>query len=147
MLFESLSVQETWVQSLGREDPLEKKVATHSSILAWRIPWTEEPGEQSLGSQSRTRLSNLHTMLFDIILSYIFLAMSPQVRKTKANERDYIKLKTFCTVKETKVKMKVSQPCPTLCDLVDCIVHGILQARILEWVAIPFSRGSSQPRD
>jgi len=73
--------------------------------------------------------------------------MSPQVRKTKANEQDYIKLKTFCTVKETKVKVKVSQSCPTLCDPVDCIVHGILQARILEWVAIPFSRGSSQPRD
>ena len=36
---------ETQVQSLGREDPLEKGVATHSSILAWRIPWTEEPGE------------------------------------------------------------------------------------------------------
>ena len=35
---------ETWVQSLGREDPLEKGMATHSSILAWRIPWTEEPG-------------------------------------------------------------------------------------------------------
>ena len=35
---------ETWVQSLGREDPLEKEMATHSSILAWRIPWTEEPG-------------------------------------------------------------------------------------------------------
>ena len=37
--------------------------------------------------------------------------------------------------------------CPTLCDSMDCIVHGILQARILEWVAFPFSRGSSQPRD
>ena len=37
-------MQETLVQSLGREDPLEKEVATHSSILAWRIPWTEEPG-------------------------------------------------------------------------------------------------------
>ena len=36
--------QETQVQSLGQEDPLEKKVATHSSILAWRVPWTEEPG-------------------------------------------------------------------------------------------------------
>ena len=36
---------ETWVQSLGREDPLEKEMATHSSILAWKIPWTEEPGE------------------------------------------------------------------------------------------------------
>ena len=43
---------ETQVQSLGQEDPLEKKLATHSSILAWRIPWTEEPGGlQSLGSQ------------------------------------------------------------------------------------------------
>ena len=37
-------VQETWVQSLGWEDPLQKRMATHSSILAWRIPWTEEPG-------------------------------------------------------------------------------------------------------
>ena len=46
------TMQETWVQSLGREDPLEKGMATHSSILAWRIPWTEEPGElQSTGSQ------------------------------------------------------------------------------------------------
>ena len=44
--------RETRVQSLGREDPLEKKMATHSSILAWRIPWAEEPGGlQSIGSQ------------------------------------------------------------------------------------------------
>ena len=43
---------ETWVRSLGWEDPLEKEMATHSSILAWRIPWTEEPGGlQSMGSQ------------------------------------------------------------------------------------------------
>ena len=41
---------ETWVQSLGREDPLEKEMATHSSILAWRIPWTEKPDRlQSMG--------------------------------------------------------------------------------------------------
>ena len=39
-----LAAQETWVQSLGQENPLEKGMATHSSILAWRIPWTEEPG-------------------------------------------------------------------------------------------------------
>ena len=46
------SMWETWVQSLGREDPLEKETATHSSILAWRIPWTEEPGRlQPMGSQ------------------------------------------------------------------------------------------------
>ena len=40
------------VQSLGREDPLEKEMATHSSILAWEIPWTEDPGLKSMGSQS-----------------------------------------------------------------------------------------------
>ena len=46
------AVWESWVQSLGQEDPLEKAMATHSSILAWRIPWTEEPGRpQSMGSQ------------------------------------------------------------------------------------------------
>ena len=46
------AMQETWVQFLGQEDPLEKGVATHSSILAWEIPWTEEPGGlQSKGSQ------------------------------------------------------------------------------------------------
>ena len=46
------AVRETWVQSLGWEDPLEKEMATHSSIIAWKISWTEEPGElQSMGSQ------------------------------------------------------------------------------------------------
>ena len=43
---------ETWVRSLGQEDPLEKEMATHSSLLAWRVSWTEEPGGlQSMGSQ------------------------------------------------------------------------------------------------
>ena len=43
---------ETWIQSLGQEDPLEKEMATHSSILAWRLPWTEDPGRLwSMGSQ------------------------------------------------------------------------------------------------
>ena len=52
------AVQETWVQSLGQQDPLEKEMANHSSILPWRIPWTGEPGGcnlvglQSMGSQS-----------------------------------------------------------------------------------------------
>ena len=46
------AMQETWVRFLGGEDPLEKEMATHSSILAWRIPWTEEPGRLlSMGSQ------------------------------------------------------------------------------------------------
>ena len=48
-----LPMQETWVPSLGWEDPLEKEMSTHSSILAWEISWTEEPGGlQSMGSQS-----------------------------------------------------------------------------------------------
>ena len=44
---------ETWVRSLGQEDPLEKEMATHSSILAWKIPWTEEPGrlQSTMGLQ------------------------------------------------------------------------------------------------
>ena len=46
------TMQETRVRSLGQEDPLEKEMATHSSTLAWKIPWTDEPGElQSMGSQ------------------------------------------------------------------------------------------------
>ena len=50
-----LAMRETRVRSLGWEDPLEKEMATHSSTLAWKIPWTEEPdGLQSMGSQSRT---------------------------------------------------------------------------------------------
>ena len=49
------AMEETWVQFLGWEDPLEKEMATHSSILAWRIPCTEDPGGlQSMGSQSWT---------------------------------------------------------------------------------------------
>ena len=52
-------MQETQVKFLGWEDPLEKETAIHSSTLAWKIPWTEEPDRlQSMGSQSRTRLSD-----------------------------------------------------------------------------------------
>ena len=62
-------MQETWVRSLGREDPLEKEMATHSGILAWRIPWTEELGRlQSTVSQSRTRLSDF-TFTFHLRIS------------------------------------------------------------------------------
>ena len=47
------TMQETWVQSLGWEDPLEREMAIHSRTIAWKIPWTEEPGRlQSMGSQS-----------------------------------------------------------------------------------------------
>ena len=56
-------MQETQVRFLGREDPLEKEMATHSSILAWRIPWTEEPDRlySPCGCKTRTQLSDLTT--------------------------------------------------------------------------------------
>ena len=91
------AVQETQVQSLGQEDPLEKGMATHSSILAWRIPWTEDRG----GLQSMRACMH-------------------------------------------------AQSCQTLCDPMDyslpgTSVQGILQARIPEWIAMPFStRGLNQ---
>ena len=60
---------ETWVQSLGWEDPLEEGMATHSSVLAWRIPWTEEPGGlQSMGSQRVRQDCATFTFTSDLIL-------------------------------------------------------------------------------
>ena len=103
------AMQETQVPSLGWEDPLEKEMATHSSTLAWKIPWTEKPCKiQSMGSQ---RVGH------DWVTSF-----------------------------------KSLQSCPTLCDPFDYAppgssVHEILQARILEWVAMLSSRGFSQSRD
>ena len=61
MIKNLLAMQETWVRPLGPEDPLEEGMATHSNVLAWRIPWTEEPDRlQSMGSQSQTGLSDYH---------------------------------------------------------------------------------------
>ena len=55
------STQKTRIQSLGQEDPLKEEMATHSSSLAWRISWTEEPGElQSMGDRKSTRLNSSH---------------------------------------------------------------------------------------
>ena len=71
------------VQSLGREDPLEEGMATHSSILTWRVPWTEEPGGlQSMGSQSRVRLKRLsmhspsNTITIEIRFQHMYLQFS-----------------------------------------------------------------------
>ena len=118
------AIRETWVQSLDWEDLLEKGVATYSSILAWRIPWTEEPGR--LPSMGLPRVGRDWMTFNHSVLLW--------------NARSILAMKN-------QVKVKVAQSCLTLCDPVDCIVHGLLQARILAWEAFPFSRGSSQPRD
>ena len=71
-----LAMQETWVQFLGQEGPLEEKMATHSSILAWRIPWTEEPGGlQSMGWQRVE--SNWATNSFSIHMSVVLSPFVP----------------------------------------------------------------------
>ena len=62
MVKNPLAMQETWVGSLGREDPLEKRMATHSSIFNWRIPWTEESGRlQSMGLKKSDTTEQLST--------------------------------------------------------------------------------------
>ena len=67
------TMQETQFRSLGWEDPLEKEMATHSSTLAWKIPWTEEPGRlQSMGSQRvGTRLSNFTFTLRGVARTFL----------------------------------------------------------------------------
>ena len=65
------AMQETWVQSLGQELPLEKKMATYSSILAWKMPCTEEPGRlQSMGSQKQKSLSLIPSDFFSFFLFF-----------------------------------------------------------------------------
>ena len=125
------SVQEMWVLCLGREDLLEKGMATHSSILVWEIPWTERPGGlQSMGSQ----ILNLGTK--PPPMSWNNSSLTPS-RPGKW---------CYCQC------VFVAQLCWTFCAPMGCnplgsSVHRILQARIWEWLAIPFSRGSSQHRD
>ena len=64
------AIWNTWVRSLGQEDPLKKEMATHSSTLAWKISWTEKPGRvQSMGSQSRTGLSDF-TFTFTVFFFF-----------------------------------------------------------------------------
>ena len=71
------AVQETWVRSLGQEDPLEKETAAHSSVLAWEIPWTEEPGRlQSMGSQESTERPSAQTLICFVTLVNKLLSSS-----------------------------------------------------------------------
>ena len=114
------AMQEAWVQSLGQDESLEEGMSTHSSILAWRVQWTEEPGRpQSTGSHrvGHDWATNIHSCIY------------------------------MCVCIVTQMSN-----CPTLCNPVNysppgSSVHGIHQARILKWEVMPFSRGSSQPRD
>ena len=78
-------------------------------------------------------------------------SVSSEMRRQRWRDRDRDGQREFqCTeqfLSSRVLQVKLAQSCPTLCDPVDYTVHGIPQARILEWVAFPFSRGSSSPRD
>ena len=147
---------------------------THSSILAWKIPWTEEPGVlQPMGLQRvRYDWACMHVP-FMYLFSHLLISVYAQRYSFSYFELKK-KIGPCCTSWGSQfpsqelspgynsessksntrppVKGLVIQSCLTLCDPMECStpgfsVHGILQAGILEWVAIPFSRGSSWPRD
>ena len=89
------AVWETWVRSLGREDPLEKEMATHSSILAWRIPWTEELGGlQSMGykeldTTERLHFTSLHFTSFVIVGKKLqYIVVNQRDRHTKSENKN-----------------------------------------------------------
>ena len=100
-----------WVQSLGREDPLEEEIATHSSILAWKIPWTEGPGGLQPGCRVR------HDLATEPLPPLLYM----------------------CSAWLFVTQWTVTHQAPWSMVL--------FLARILKWMAISSSRGSSQPRD
>ena len=133
---------ETWVRSLGLEDLLEKEISTHSSILAWKIPWTEEPGRlQSMGSQrvrhdwvtlltyfllpkhsSLTRKRWASLFLFCLV-KIAFLHVDLQFQCVEHQVLMGGGIAFFpCYMKLTlpQLKVLVAQSCPTLCDPMDC---------------------------
>ena len=89
-------MQASWVQSLCQEDPLEKEIATHSSILAWEIPWTEAPGGlQSMGSQRAGHASvteHAHTGLHGLQLPESMDALKPQICRNHSTGKANYKL-------------------------------------------------------
>ena len=174
------AMKETHVWSLGWEDPLEKEIATHSSIFAWRIPWTEELGyspcdHKDLDMTVQLTGEQKRRMHFKLLQNK--LALSSTCRFTDLSTlscpnlvahsisftwNSLLLLLTFLTSPtmqfsfswflKVKSESKVTQSCPTLCDPMDCSlsgssVRGIFQARVLEWGAISFTRGSYWPRD
>ena len=152
---------------------LEKEMATHSSVLALRIPGTGEPGglpsqgSHRVGhdgsdlagaatvSQSLLKFMSTEPVLPSNISSSV-APFSPFLQSFPASESFPMcqlftsggqSIGALASASVLPMNVKLVQSCPTLCDPMNYTVHGILQARILEWVAFPFSRGSSKPRD
>ena len=156
---ESRRVRHDWATFTFHFHALEKEMAPHSSVLAWRIPRTEEPGRlPSTGSHrvkhdwsdlpaaaAARHFAQKPLSLIDLWMQSLFF-FPPFFFSFSGINLLKIFLYRRC------FEVLVAQLCLTLCNPVDCSlpgssVQGTLQARIVEWVAIPFYRGSSWPRD
>ena len=143
---------ETWVRSLGWEDPLEKGMATHSSTLAWKIPWMEEPGRlQSVGSQRvrhdwATSLPDLKSRTWTEVNSMDLVSelTTPRAREFSGKSCSAVWWKlvllSLCWVcvhtyvRAASLESPHTPWYPMDFSLPGCSIHGILQAKILEWV-------------
>ena len=87
-------MQETWVQSLVQEDPLEKEIETHSSILAWRIPWTEEPHKELDMTEwlTHTPCNSSHCAIISLSFLYLFVVY------THRGEKKYLRMSQLLTI-------------------------------------------------
>ena len=125
---ESACNEEAWVRSLGWEDSLEKGMATHSNIFAWRIPWTEEPGRppQSRGSQSRTWLRDFNFQRY--------------TNDQQAHEK-------MLNITNHSVQLSsVAQSCPTLCDPMNHSTPGLpVHHKLLEFTQVHRVGDAIQP--
>ena len=126
------AMQETRVQSLVWEDPLEKEMAIHSSTLAWKIPQTEEPGRlQSMGSQMPGKSHGQRSLV----------GYSPWGRKqSDTSERLHFHCVYYLQRNKTHCNHSRKRCGHSQILFSRCFVHGISQARILEWAAISSSR-------
>ena len=96
------TVQETWVQFLGQEDTLEKEMSTHSDILAWKIPWTEEPGRvQSMGLQGQTWLNNNNNIKTPLLHTWAAHIWNSSVTSMRANKDNFKEMR--CNVQLTQI--------------------------------------------
>ena len=127
-------MQETWVQSLGQEDALEEGMAAPLQYSC-----LENPMDRGTCWAMIYRVTRNWTQLKQFSTHIL------KLQRIKSKQVTFLARNVKRPLKRGEVK--VMQACLTLYNPMDCIVHGILQARILEWVAFPFPKGSSQPRD
>ena len=142
--------QETYVQSQGQEGPLEKEMATHSSILAWEIPWTDESGHLQSKRSQRVRY-NVATQCESTNFTNCWNTKD-KCAPLSGNLLCFKMCSCFTNLARYWKYASVPvlshfQSCLTLCDPMDCrlpgsFVHGILQARILQWATISLSYAS-----